>query len=518
MGKIKSAILTAIIVAAVAVLAFFAVVSFPVAGSGGVKKYNSFISSIHLGSDFTGEARTVLYPEGVRSEADYLSDMPEIPQGEAAEGLTQAEIDEYTKKQTDYVAKYEKRGSLYIEKDLLGDSEAEFIENVKKDAEVLNDRFNQKGYSNYSVSVQDKFTVRICVPTNFAYSAYKDSDDANRTARSEETAKISRTVQYLTASGELTLRNSDIGKGNDDLLVPDTADITTYFKSFKKYSSAKRYAVKVNLTKEGKELFSDKTDDIVNNASSDKAVHFYVGDTQLISLTVEEAISEKSFYITVNDGDYADDYAIILNSVSHGKTLSLDYGEAGDIEIVYSTASLGKNAAIYFGVILLLIIVGAIVFSVVRYKKLGLVNALTVIIFALAMVVALLIIGIQLTAAGAFAAVLGLALLCGSNIAAFEAIRKETKKGKTMQSAVKSGYKSVLTAILDLHVILIIASLLLTLICVGEIQACGFIFFIASIASYILYWFTRFMWFVISSPARDKFKFCGFKREVPLDD
>ena len=40
MGKIKSAIITAIIVAAVLVLAFFATVSFPMAGTGGVDKYN----------------------------------------------------------------------------------------------------------------------------------------------------------------------------------------------------------------------------------------------------------------------------------------------------------------------------------------------------------------------------------------------------------------------------------------------------------------------------------------------
>ena len=67
MGKIKSAIITAILLAAIVVLAFFATVSFPVAGSNGVKRFNSFISSIHLGSDFTGEATTVLYPEGVIS-------------------------------------------------------------------------------------------------------------------------------------------------------------------------------------------------------------------------------------------------------------------------------------------------------------------------------------------------------------------------------------------------------------------------------------------------------------------
>ena len=52
----------------------------------------------------------------------------------------------------------------------------------------------------------------------------------------------------------------------------------------------------------------------------------------------------------------------------------------------------------------------------------------------------------------------------------------------------------------------------------GEAAACGFIFFIATIASYVLYWFTRFMWYVLSSPVKDKFKFCGIKREAYDED
>lgn len=498
MGKIKSAIITALVVAAIVVLTLFATVSCTVPGSNGVKRYNSFISNVKMGASLTGEAYTVLYPEGVMSAADYIFGIP----------------DDADKAQ-EYKAKYEKRGSLYVEKDRLGDDENAFKANVKKDAEILSDRFGEKGYSSYLVSVVDGFALRISVPTDFTYAAYKSYDSS---ARSEATGKISRTVQYLTADGELTLRNSEVGKGNDKLLTPVNGNVSDYFKSFKEYSSGKRYAVKVNLTKEGKELIKSATANIVANASSDKAIGFYVGDTQLLSLTVDSAIDGKSFYITVNDESYAQDYAIILNSVAHNNVLSLDYGAGSNMQIVYATPSLGEYAAVYLLVALLLVLAAAIVFSVVRYKKLGLVNAITLLIYALTIVIALMLIGIQLTLAGAFAIILGLALVAGSNFAVFEAVRSETKKGKTVQSAVKSGYKSRLTAILDLHLILIVVSLLLTLICAGEIQAVGFIFFIASVASYILHWFTRFMWFVTSSPSKDKFKFGGFKREVSLDD
>ena len=67
MGKIKSAIITAILVAAIVVLGVFATVSYTTPGSNGVGKFNSFISSIKLGGELSGNAEAVLYPEGVIS-------------------------------------------------------------------------------------------------------------------------------------------------------------------------------------------------------------------------------------------------------------------------------------------------------------------------------------------------------------------------------------------------------------------------------------------------------------------
>ena len=61
--------------------------------------------------------------------------------------------------------------------------------------------------------------------------------------------------------------------------------------------------------------------------------------------------------------------------------------------------------------------------------------------FALTLITAILLLDIQVTIAGAVTAVLGLALLSGSNFALFETVRKETKSGKIVQSAIKSGYK-----------------------------------------------------------------------------
>ena len=506
MGKIKSAVITVILVAAIAVLAFFALFSWQVPGSNGVDRYNSFISSIHLGGDLSGEAHAVLYPEGVITAADYEYGKPVKSDDETDK--------EYADKLSEYVDKYEPHGNLYIEKDFIEDGEQAFKEEVKADAEVLSKRLAEKGYSDYSVSVQDGFTLKVAVPTNFTYSAYKSYDT---TSRSQETNKISRTVQLLSFDGELTLRNTEVGKVNyDNILTPINADITGYFKNITAYSAGGNYAVRLNLTKEGREQLKTISNLIVSDASNDKAIGFYVGDNQLLSLTLSEEIDSNSFFISVDEA-YSQDYAIILNSVVHNQTIKLNYSSNG-VQVVYATARLGDLAAILLGVVLVLVLLAAVIYSIVRYKKLGLVSTLMIVIYALAMVTALMLLEIQLTLAGAVTAVLGLALICGSNFAAFECVREETKKGKTMQSSVKSGYKRVLTGILELHIVLVVVSLLLALVGVGELASCGFILLIATIASYILHWFTRLMWYVISSPVKNKFAFCGFKREELIDD
>lgn len=491
MGKIKSAVITAVICTAIVVLALFATISCPVPGSKGVKRYNSFISNIQLGSDLTGSAYTVLYPDGVISAADYTFGLPE---------------DEEEK--TEYVNKYTKRGNVYIETDLLED-EQEFLSNVQSDAKILSARFAKKGYSSYSVAVQDDYTIKLTVPTGFTYSAYKQYDS---TTRSEQTSAISQTLQVLSYSGELSLRNTEVGNANrHDILTSVSTDVATYFKGFSAYSASGSYAVKVKLTKTGRTQFETITTSVAS-ASDDTSVRFYVGENQLLALTVSEAIDSNSFYISVSDNETATDYAIVLDSVANNQTLALDY-DVDDLSIVYATAPLGDNAAIWLFAGLMLILVAIVVYSIVRYKKLGLVNMIVAVMYALIIIISAMLLGIEITIAGAFTSVLGLILLTGSNFAQFESIRRETKKGKTMQSAIKSGYKAMLATMLDMHIVLLVVSIFLALVCKGELAACGVIFFVATIASYVLYWFTRLMWFIISSPVKDKFAFGGFKRE-----
>lgn len=513
MGKIKSAIVTTIVALATLVLFFFGVVS--CALPDGVHRYNSMLSAIHLGSDLSGDAYATLLPEGVITADEYDFTVSDTENEEQAA--------EY--KDT-YVASAS--GAYYVDKDVLAaysDNQTEafslLAKDVKSDAEIISARFAGRRLSSYSVSVADGCAVRVAVATNFTYAAYSGNDS---NSLSEDLTYASSAISYLTLGGGLTLRNTISGIGRKDsitstgetetyTLLPAKSEVSDFFKGASYYGIGGTYAVRVDLTEEGKEVISSISSEVA--ASDDTNILFYVGDVNVISLTCEAQITESTFYIQVNDEETARNYAAILNSVATGNPLSMEYTYD---EVIYDTAATGTNSAMFLAIGALVVLVAAMVYSIARYKKLGLTFALMLLLFASAMVAIVYLVGLTLTTAGVFVGVLCLALFAVSNFWAFENIRRETKEGRTVQASVKLGYKKSIAGVLDLHIVLVVISVIVALVCATEAAACGLILMIGTLASYVLHWFTRFMWYVTMSPARDKYKFCGFKREVLDDD
>lgn len=501
MGKVKSAIITALLLAAIVVLAFFATVSIPsVPGSGGTQRYNSFVSAIKLGGDFTGDAYTVVYPAGVITEQKYKRD-----------------TNENEEKSTEYAKKYVKKNGLYVDSDKLGDDDgAAFAASVKADAEILSDRLAKKGYSSYTVSVENGYAIKISVPAVISVAEYKQYMDSGLSAA---LSQISNTVTYLTVDGGLTLRSAQTYEDNNSLYFEkEEYEFNKFFKSANAAKYGGTSVLEINLTKEGVSTFNN----ILANVGEDGTAYLFIGKTCLnLTFNGSDTVGDK-LQFSISGGDsYASDYAIAIDSAAHGKMLTNTYNDSelsSQSSLIAQTPVYGQYAPVWLAVLVIIAILAAGVCPIVKYKKLGLVNLIMVCAYAVSLTTAIFLTGTELTFAGVLFALLGLAVMCFSNFYTFEAVRKETALGRTISAAVKTGYKRSLFGILDLHVILIVSSVIATLAGVGELASCGLIFLIGSIASYVLYWFTRFMWFVISSPVKDKFAFCGYAREVEDDE
>ncbi len=522
MGKTKSIVITVLLALIMAVAAFFAVVSFDVGTS---KRYNSILSNVSLGADYTGYAYTTIYPEGVITASDYNGLVDEYTSAGTGSGLT------------DPATKYEQCGNLYVDKDEHSDIDA-LKASVASDAKILNARFGQKGYSSYGVAVEDGLSIKISVPTYFTSAQFASLDEDGRSTRlSAATAALST----ITSAGTLTLRTSDtsiettdangnaktydmVKLGSDEWADKATVDgsktyslskddVAPYFSSITGGSIGSTAVLTFNFTAEGREKIKEITTLVAS--SSSQTLYFFVGDSQLVGYSsCTSPIDSGSISLQTNDADTARNIAITLDSVVKGNVLSLQYGDVS----VASQKSNGGISAILTLVACVLLFAGLVAFLTVKYKKLGAITSAIAFLFALVEVYALQLLSITVTFAVVFTCAVLIALFAISCAIVFAEVKRLTLTGRTIQASIKDAYKNVLMTITDLHLVLVVVAILLATIGVGEVAACGLISVIGVVASYVLYWFTRFMWYVTSSPEKDKFKFAGLKRVVYEDD
>lgn len=521
MSKVKSAVISALVIIAIIVAAFFATISYPI---NDIERFNSVASSIRLSGDFTGHAYATLVPEGVITSAEYADKSAEDKEG------------------------YEKVGVLYIEKEFLdgrkktGDETREqtlasLREEVLSDAEKISARIAKKAYSDYSVSVQDGYCLKVAIPTGFT-AAESKYDETSRNAKL-------RNAQYalaaLSVDGRVTLRTTEetisIENGTyrprkdeytKDALVDGaqtysflkvTEDAEDFFTGVSSRTIGGTAVITVSLSDYGRERIKDISTKIASISDSDKQqLYFFVGTTQIINAPCSATLDTDKIELTSSSADMLENYAITLNSAVKGGALGLDYKDMQTNDVFVSTAAAGENAALIALIITVVLLAAFIAAFAVKYKMLGAVCAMVTLIFALVVLYAIYLLGVELTVAGILTAFIGLSLLSVSNLIVFEEIRKQTAKGKTMQASVKDGYKRVLMTVTDMHIVLFVISIFLAFVARGVVASCGVIMLISVLASYALYWITRFMWYVVSSPVKDKFRFGGYKRQVYGDD
>ena len=513
MGKVKSIVITVVLALLMAVAAVFAFITFP----GKVESLESIVSRIPLGAEYSGYAYTTITPKGVLTAQEYNLLAPEDKTED----------------------KYTRVGSLYVKNEEHDDMDA-LKAMVAEDAKVLSARLGEKGYSTYKVAVEDGLALKLSVPTNYCYAEYKSSDKSRKSSKSYLDSAASAFAGMI-ADGTLTLRTSDksitITSGTSSSTVNCSSDeltdkaltsdgSKTYLltkveddaSDIIKSVSARRFgsqsSITFRFTKEGREKFKEIT--TLAASSSSKIIYFFIGDTQVLSFNCKSTINSSKISLQTDSLETAENAAITLDSAINGSVLQADYNSVS--EVLTSSASGGEKAALLAFVAALIVLAILVVVSVVLYKKLGIVNAMMVVILALVEIYALYLISLQVTFAVIFAALIGLGILMVSNAIVFAEVKRLVATGRTMQASIKEAYKNVLMSVTDIHIVLLAVALLLATVAVGELAVCGLILLIATIGSYLLYWFTRFMWYVLSSPARDKFAFAGLKRVVYEDD
>ena len=202
----------------------------------------------------------------------------------------------------------------------------------------------------------------------------------------------------------------------------------------------------------------------------------------------------------------ANNLALVLNTGALPVKLETAYQQ----EV---SATLGKdslNQGLIAGIIGLSIV---LLYMLLYYRFLGLVADLALIVYAILLWGLFNLIPVTLTLPGIAGMILTIGVAADANVVIFERIKEEVRRGKTVRSAVNSGYARGFRTILDANVLTVLTALVLFLFATAGPKGFAFTLIIGVIISMLTaVLFTRAMLGVLAGFAFfNKPSFMGVK-------
>lgn len=311
------------------------------------------------------------------------------------------------------------KGGVSIEMKIVdGPTDDDTLERTK---ELLELRVNSMGVSESSVTI-DKATNRFTIEIPGVY----DTEEALKT---------------LGQTGELTF------KGPDDEVILTGDDVK---EAKVGTDSSSQPVVLLELTENGTSKFADATEEYYG-----KTISIYMDDELVSAPTVRAVITNGEAMITVGgDLDEAKRIANIIQSGALPVTLDA-------VEVNITGATLGQEAIPTSVKASIIGIAGVMLFMLLYYRAPGLVADFALAVYIILNFAVYVTIGQVLSLPGIAGFLLSVGMAVDANVLIFERIKEELKIGKSISSAVDSGFHRALSSILDANITTIIAGLVL---------------------------------------------------------
>lgn len=497
MGKKKSVVLTILLTIVVVVMcAITAFPSFTLPFTNKTKVWNPAVMQFDLGMDLGGEYLNgnvgggyyaYYYPDGVKPASEYVEDHEEDFGYEQHGGL--------------YVSKDPAKGIYLEDGTLSADFQIEFDGAVK----AIAARYAAKGYEDYRVAVVDGYAIRVELPASQISEGYGD-------AKSNAT----NAINAFAATGALTLRQdgaviSELTSSEDPHTINDV------IKSIKVKSQYEIVYLEFKFTSYGKTILDKYA---TSSDSESGTLALAIGDEDTIEITSDMVEGKTVKFSLAEEADkhYAETLCITLNSAL----------ENGGFDVQFTISDVRTFAPVYvsnslyfvFGA-LLAVIVLLIVAAIVKMGGFGAVNMYSNLLYVsiTALCYAFISGGVfPVTMGTVLVFIAGIVLVNAFSYIVYKAIKKEVELGKTVESAVKAGYKKTLMTAIDVHAVLLLGSLAL-LIGVGGLFTVAIQAIIAVLTSAVLCLLLgRAINFTLLSANKDKYKYFKFVREDDDDE
>ncbi|MCL2577653.1 MAG: protein translocase subunit SecD [Defluviitaleaceae bacterium] len=206
-------------------------------------------------------------------------------------------------------------------------------------------------------------------------------------------------------------------------------------------------SVALSFDSHGRNLFAEAT-----RANIGRSISIFMDDERISFPIVNSVINDGN--AVISGGNMTMDNALLLaNQIEQG---SLPFGlEVASMNLI--GARLGADAlrtSMIAGAIGLFLV---LLFMAVFYRTMGLCADLALIIYVSIVLFIISALGITLSLPGIAGLILSIGMATDANIVIFERIREEVALGKTLRSAMRTGYRRALPAIVDSNVTTLIA-------------------------------------------------------------
>ena len=501
MGKKKSVVLMILLTIVIGVLcALTAFPAFTLPGTSGVKKWNPVVLQYDLGADLGGGYYAYYYPEGVISETEYKNNVA-VLEGE---------------EKTDYEESYmQVAGSnLYFSTEeklniVDGDKLSTDFKNAfdKASKEIAN-RFAEKQYSDYRVSVVEGYALKIQLPA------------------SENSDKAGAALAYLANTGKMTVK-----KGGEviDMLQEDGATINDVIKRISIATRYKTAYLSIRLTDEGEAMLNGVKGSLSSSTEAQSAtdtstlttLDIVIGEETIAQVYSDSVMHDNEIRVLFVDEvnrDYIETVKILMESAM--ATGGFDVTFEADAVRVYEPVY-GDNVLTLLFIAVGTVIVGIIVASIIKMKKFGVVSLYATLSYCIITLICFAFITsgtFEISLGTVLVFVVGLLLVNFIQSYIYNAIRAKNAEGKAPISSVKGGYKETLGTVIDIYAVLILGALALLIATAGlrTVALQALICFIAG--AFINLLWARFINFVYSSTQKDLFKYYRFIKEDDEDD
>lgn len=320
-----------------------------------------------------------------------------------------------------------------------GYNQANLADDMNSVQKVIRQRLTDKGFTEATVTLTGDNRVTVEIP------------QITNPEEAVQTLGTTAQLTFIDADGKEWLTGSDIKKATYGYGRPTGNEVTDV------------HYVQVQFTSEGQKKFAEATGNIAARTDGTNIMAIVMDNQVISSLSVSSQIDSDSCVIS---GSFTRDSASELADLINAGQIPFSLKQ---VELRSVGPQLGADAmrtsliAGAIGIVLVML------FMLIVYRIPGLVASIALCFYMVLEALIFSLVRVNLSLPGIAGIILSIGMAVDANVIIFERVKEELKNGKTVKSAIDSGFKRAFTAILDSNITTLIACAVLFFLGTGTI-------------------------------------------------